>query len=445
MTKSSNHFSGDGTNSDFAEARSMRRVSFGLAFLAALTTVAFAGCDGTPPVNQVGVNIVDKDIFEGSWYVGRTVVDVDYEAAGAGTFPGDTAYDHATQLAGFSIPRIRWVIDEDFLYAYRDYELIAGIDGEEIEAGEKIGHPVAAYAIESHFDIERAYNSVTGEERNTLIEDTLDRRWYERDYMRVDWSKNLLPGYYGQFYQLYEILGLWNREPTDLYVQSLSEFPDSWRPQFHYMPCNGPEDTSEACTPEHRDFADDYAQGELYHMSFVGQELLSPGMVPDPFTGAPVNWCTSIYADRPTCTTNAIYVRTSFLKVSDDRQYERINWTDTRFERAGYFRLQQPTYDRSLAADDPAYGAHRLQELRRAPPQPLDAVAGRRGEPHPLQRARAPADRLVLEPRAPRTPRRAELPPRRRVERRPDVLGPQPPRRAGRGLPPGRLPDGRPG
>ncbi len=334
----------------------MRRVSFGLAFLAALTAVTFAGCSQKPPVNRVGVNVVQKDIFQGSWYVARTVVDVDYEAAGAGTYPGDAAYDNASQIFGFSIPRIRWVIDENFLYAYRDYELIAGIDGAPIEPGNKVGHPVAAYNIESHFDIKREYNSVTGEEYNVVVENDVDRRWYERDYMRVDWSKNLLPGYYGQTFQLYEILGLWTRESTDMYVQSLSEFPDSWRPQFQYMPCDGSSDTSEACTEVDRDFADDYEKGELYHMSFVGQELLSPGLVPDPFTGTMVNWCASIYSDAPTCNTNAVYVRTSFLKVSDKRQYERTNWTDTRFEHAGYFRLEQKTYDRSLAADDPAYG-----------------------------------------------------------------------------------------
>ncbi|MBW2464250.1 MAG: hypothetical protein JRH11_21555 [Deltaproteobacteria bacterium] len=248
----------------------MRRVSFGLAVLAALTAVTAVGCDEAPPVNQVGVNVVEKDIFEGSWYVARTVIDVDYEAAGAGTFPGDAAYDNAASVFGFSLPRVRWVIDEDFLYAYRDYELIEGAGGDGREAGDELGHPVAAYPIQSHFDINRAYNGVTGEEVNTLVENTADRRWYERQFMRVDWATNVLPGYYGQTYQLYETLGLWTREPTELYVQGLSEFPDSWRPQFDYMPCDGSSDTAEGCTTEDRDLADDYAKDELYHMAFVG-------------------------------------------------------------------------------------------------------------------------------------------------------------------------------
>ena len=65
-----------------------------------------------------------------------------------------------------------------------------------------------------------------------IVENDTDKRWYERKYMRVDWSKNLLPGYYGQTYDLNELLGDWKREPTDLYVQNASHFPDSWQPQL---------------------------------------------------------------------------------------------------------------------------------------------------------------------------------------------------------------------
>src|SRR4030095_13651909 len=37
------------------------------------------------------------------------------------------------------------------------------------------------------------------------------------------------------------------------------------------------------------------------------------------------------------------------------REYEPVNWVDSRFDRHGYFRLERPTIDRSTAADDPAY------------------------------------------------------------------------------------------
>ena len=51
----------------------------------------------------------------------------------------------------------------------------------------------AMFRIQSHFDIRRAYNPPTGEELNVVEENTIDRPWYEREYMRVDWSQE--PGH----------------------------------------------------------------------------------------------------------------------------------------------------------------------------------------------------------------------------------------------------------
>ena len=89
-------------------------------------------------------------------------------------------------------------------------------------------------------------------------------------------------------------------------------------------------------------------------MSFVSQELLSPGLVPAADgSGVQVNWCTEVrYIDAPACSAVASYVRTSFLKVSDERQYEPVNWVDSRFERFGYFRLSQDISDRSTGAPE---------------------------------------------------------------------------------------------
>lgn len=338
----------------------MQRQWIGLITLAAMFSFATACADEQAPVDRVGVNVVDKSLFTGSWYYSRTVIDVDYEAAGAGTYPGDAAIDFGA--GGLtSLPRIRWVIDEDTLFAFRDYELLEGADPSNPEPGEHLGHPVAAFSIETHFDIRRSYNSATGEEQNVLVENSMDRLWYERDYMRVDWSQNLLPGYYGQIANLYEVLGLYNREPAGLFVQAQSDFPDSWQPQFDFMACGGVDD--ESCEAYENDLAEDYEQGELYHFSFVTQELLSPGIVPDPFTGRPVNYCLSPYSGIPLCSTVAIFVRNSFLRVSDTRQYVAQNWLDTRFERHGYFRVERTTVDRMSSAADPAMGVTDFRNL----------------------------------------------------------------------------------
>jgi hypothetical protein len=336
-----------------------------VVFAVGLALLGSAGCgDPEPAINRVGVNVVDKAVFQDAWYMSRTVIDVDYEAAGLGTFPGDAASDAAQDFT--AMPRIRWAIDEDYLFAYRNYELTEGGDGKaksvagtQDPANEFKGQPVAVYAIEKHFDIRREYNPSTGEQSNVIVENDTDRRWFERQYMRVDWSKNLLPGYYGQTYNLYELLGNWKREPADLFVQDASRFPDSWQPRFDRMVCDGLDDTAAGCTEAERDLAGDYARDELYHMSFVSQEVMSPGMVPDPQTGAPVNWCTAkLYSDAPACSSVVSYVRTSFLKVSESRQYEPVDWVDSRFDRFGYFRLSQSTYDRNTgSASDPAFFA----------------------------------------------------------------------------------------
>ncbi|MEY4576888.1 MAG: hypothetical protein RL701_1591, partial [Pseudomonadota bacterium] len=345
--------------------------------LAALATAACGTAD--PPINRVGVNVVEKALFEGSWYMSRTVVDVDYEAAGLGTFPGDVASDQAMDFT--AMPRIRWVIDEDTLYAYRDYPLIPGGDGESKAAAPKASDkslvdkaksaidakstnkqelsslPIAAYKIEKHFDIRRAYEPSTGEERNVIEENSVDQPWYAREFMRVDWSKNLLPGYFGQTANLYELLGNYSRAPADLYVQDASKFPAAYRPQFLRMTCKDTKDAS--CAEGERDFAADYSPGELYHMSFVSQEILSPDKVQNPEDpSTTINYCAAkLYSDAPACSSLVSYVRTSFLKVSDKRQYEALNYVDSRFERFGYFRLSSAVVDRSTGApDDPSFG-----------------------------------------------------------------------------------------
>ena len=328
-----------------------------LVLLTILASAGFAGGCGKeqPSVDRVGTNAVAKDLFrDSSWYFGRTVIDVDYEGGQLGTFPGDAALDfQGSDLA--SMPRIRWLIEEDSLVAFRDYELIEGANSDMPEPGSFLGQPVAAFEIEKHFDIRRAYADSTGEELNIIEENDTDRPWFEREYMRVNWATNILPGYYGQTSELLAILGLFERQSADLFIQTGSDFPASWQPRFHVMPCDGMDDAARRCSEHERPWASDYERDQLYAFDFVTQELLAPGQVVDPLTRQTVNWCQSNFTDAPTCTTTAVYVRNSFLRVSEKRQYEPVNWVDSRFERAGYFRLERPTVDRSTAPDDPAY------------------------------------------------------------------------------------------
>jgi hypothetical protein len=89
--------------------------------------------------------------------------------------------------------RIRFEITERHLVARNAYEYLQGSDGKGgIRGKANNGVIVAMWPIVSHFNIQRSYNPNTGEETNVIEENFTDRPWYEREYMRVDWSQNLV-------------------------------------------------------------------------------------------------------------------------------------------------------------------------------------------------------------------------------------------------------------
>jgi hypothetical protein len=149
-----------------------------LSALAATVMVA-ASCSLLPAtdIDRVQPNYTSKDIFQGEWYSRALVVDKQY--TNAWMFTG---------LEG-NLERIRWEITRDSLRAFRSYEQVPGEEAEDI--GEQT--LVAEFAIESHFDIRRGYNPTNGVETNVIEENTVDRPWWERDYMRVNWSQNIAP------------------------------------------------------------------------------------------------------------------------------------------------------------------------------------------------------------------------------------------------------------
>ena len=130
-------------------------------------------------VDRTQPNAVDKSLFEGIWYTRAAVIESDPEA---GFTEGITS----------NMEKVRWDITEDLLIAYRSYEFIPYAEGLTDDGRDFFGAPVAAYAIQSHFDIQRDYNATTGVESNTIVENVLDRPWHERQYIRVDWSENLV-------------------------------------------------------------------------------------------------------------------------------------------------------------------------------------------------------------------------------------------------------------
>ncbi|MFO0666556.1 MAG: hypothetical protein U0174_21555 [Polyangiaceae bacterium] len=89
--------------------------------------------------------------------------------------------------------RVRFEVTQDHLIARNAYEFIKDSDGHGGPRGKINNGPIVGkWAITRHFDIRNGYNAGTGEVNNVTEENDQDRPWYEREYMRVDWSRNLV-------------------------------------------------------------------------------------------------------------------------------------------------------------------------------------------------------------------------------------------------------------
>lgn len=326
-----------------ARRYTMRKVILLLGLVGIL--VYIGACQETrPDRNYVQANIVDKSLFEGEWYYARTIIDHDYESSWAGyygLFKGDMTYDMSIGV----IARIRFVIDEDYLYAYRSYEIVSGAEPDGSDP-EYIGEPIAVWRIEKHLDIVRRYNPTTGEELNVIEENDRERPWYERKYMRVDWSENLVTGYYWNSLDMYGAFNYIERQPAPTYVGEGSPFPDQWEPQFFFTPNAIPSSSNEpgkaAFFEEfEKRYYDMYGPGQVYGMSFVSREIWSPR-----------EYCLLYDWYRPSdlqgqnipCTSFMVTIRNFFLKVPKDDQYEPILITNSLWDRFGVIRMEQPTY-----------------------------------------------------------------------------------------------------
>ncbi|MBX2798405.1 MAG: hypothetical protein KTR31_12065, partial [Myxococcales bacterium] len=149
----------------------MRRIAVLLGLL------SVAACSPRT-INTVQPGAIDKSALDGEWFWRRTVADVPYGTSA--TFVGATD----------QLERIRWRIEEDHLLGYRSYPNIDDAGPSGLETDGYYGSPLLVFRIEKHFDIRRSYDRTTCEEGN-VIQENVEPAWYDRDYMRVDWSRNL--------------------------------------------------------------------------------------------------------------------------------------------------------------------------------------------------------------------------------------------------------------
>lgn len=164
--------------------------------LRTLTGIVFASCVTSLvtscAVQRDSINRVQPNALQKSFFIGDLSDPSDDPMFVTRNFVVDAS--EAQELVGIStasgVERIRWQITEDTLFARRAYSITSGDNkGTSVEPN---GDIIAAYKIDSHFDVRNAYNPATGEELAVQEENTADRPWYERDHFRVDWSKNLV-------------------------------------------------------------------------------------------------------------------------------------------------------------------------------------------------------------------------------------------------------------
>lgn len=301
-----------------------------------VAAVSAAGCaTDVGTIDRTQAEKLEKKIFAGIWYMNQTVIDI--AQTGAASFVGETQFG--------AIPKVVWEVSEDALIAYPTNEYIEGaeegwhskkifrywdedctttesedhqcVDGVDNLGDPSIlccfidiyvGQPVAAFQIKSHFDVQRRYNAQTGSETNVIEENTTDKKWFQRKWMRVNWAQNMISDF--QF-----MARIATQSPLDYYVQSVDD------------------DNPDAPT-----FTDDY-------FDVVTKVYTEPES-----TGG----CDIYGLSTGDCAPTVIKFRTAFRKVDHIVNYEPKRY-DNEDEATlfGYFLTQRNAYD-------PDYGINKM-------------------------------------------------------------------------------------
>ncbi len=205
-----------------------------------------------------------------------------------------------TGLTSYSASdKIRWEVTENSLVARQAYEFVKNAPGGTAGIGQKpqTGDVIGIFRITSHFDIRREYNTTTGEELNVVGENTSDRPWYQRRYMHVDWSQNLVTGY-NSIFQYEEWTNQVRAEPIPVFVNTPND-PNA--PVFEYT---GEGD-----------------KRKLTYFDIVNQMVLHPETAN--LGGDYVNIPVCIFGEGETsCAPAEVTMRLAFRRVDPTRDYE---------------------------------------------------------------------------------------------------------------------------
>jgi hypothetical protein len=302
--------------------RSMFLRCLGCIGLAAAVFCISAGCSQErAPINRVQALALDKHFFVGpslsdpsddpEFYMGNRIIDEPY-GVGQGFF--------LMQSLG-SVSRIKWEIQENVLVARLTYDRIKNSDHYGARSTNN-GQVVAEFNISSHFDIIRDYNTQTVEQLNVIVENTTDRPWYEREFFRVDWSKNLVTDAYD--FDLLSQAGGFEGIKFDPLQYDVQDSADPNAPVF------------------------DTAHG---YFDITNKVFATPQMVNTPYGTFPLCYFFGFYPAL-TCNPAEVTNRLSFKQVVDD-DFEPEDWNGSKMDAFGWFTEDRYGYDRNYGIVDP--------------------------------------------------------------------------------------------
>jgi hypothetical protein len=189
------------------------------------------------------------------------------------------------------------------------------------------GSPLAAYPIEDHLDIIWSYNPGTGEKTNVKEENSSDRYWYEREYLRVDWGSNDVTNYEFTLTGLLKNYFEGNVTVSDIYVTNFEGDAAPEEDQFRVF-------RNEDGVPEYIDYVTRYIiQAPKMYYEYWGSDV--PMCVFYPF------YVGGVYE----CTSEEVKARTAFMKVNQEDDYQAWQYDDHLMDKFGYFRAERQVYD----------------------------------------------------------------------------------------------------
>jgi hypothetical protein len=303
---------------------------------AALTLSVFAvGCSERAPRSFVQPNVIRKSDMAGTWYYVQTVTDA--PATSSFMFIGNSS----------ELMKIKFDVQQDILYARRSYEQIVGTEDRYAQdPATYYGQPVAAWKIQKQFDIIRDYNSTTGEETNKIIESE-ERAWNEREFIRVDWSDNLLGDV--------DVVGLGINFLFEDGVSMTSASyweSDPSKPDAFHMERAMDNDA-------------EFQKGEANYFDVTNKWVISPTDMTVSYeengVTQSITYPRCFFAYQiDDCAPQAVKVRHAFAKISPTHDYEPRNWDGRQMELFGIWDvgLNRLTYNRQYGVTNSGFKRH---------------------------------------------------------------------------------------